>query len=69
VEVSAYELEPMAIIDRQYLRTSFYGSGRLTAWLQTLGYMVNRKRVQRLMPLMGIEEIYQRPHTSRPTRE
>jgi putative transposase len=66
VEVSAYELELMALIDRQYLRTPFYGSRRMTAWLQTQGYMVNRKRVQRLMRLMGIEAIYQRPRTSRP---
>jgi transposase InsO family protein len=46
----------MALIDRQYLRTPFYGSRRMTAWLQTQGHMVNRKRVQRLMQLMGLEE-------------
>ena len=66
IEVSGYELELMALIDRQYLRTPFYGSRRMTAWLQTQGHMVNRKRVQRLMGLMGLEAIYQRPHTSRP---
>jgi putative transposase len=66
VEVSSYELELMALIDRQYLRTPFYGSRRMTAWLQTQGHMVNRKRVQRLMGVMGLEAIYQRPHTSRP---
>jgi len=66
VEVSDYELELMALIDRQYLRTPFYGSRRMTAWLQTQGHPVNRKRVQRLMGLMGLEAIYQRPHTSRP---
>jgi putative transposase len=54
VEVSAYEVEVMALIDRQYLRTPFYGSRRMTAWLQTQDHMVNRKRVQRLMRLMGI---------------
>jgi putative transposase len=66
VEVSGYELELMALIDRQYLRTPFYGSRRMTAWLHTQGHHVNRKRVQRLMGLMGLEAIYQRPHTSRP---
>jgi putative transposase len=66
VAVSDYELELMALIDRQYLRTPFYGSRRMTAWLQTQGHLVNRKRVQRLMGLMGLEAIYQRPHTSRP---
>ena len=59
----------MTLIDRQYLRTPFYGSRRMAAWLQTQGYMVNRKRVQRLMRLMGLETIYQRPHTSRPAPE
>ena len=66
VEVSSYELELMAFIDRQYLRTPFYGSRRMTAWLQTQGHLVNRKRGQRLMGVMGLEAIYQRPHTSRP---
>jgi putative transposase len=68
-EVSADELELMALIDRQYLRTPFYGSRRMTAWLRTQGQMVNRKRVQRLMRLMGIEAIYQRQRTSRPAPE
>jgi transposase InsO family protein len=55
VEVSACELELMALIDGQYLRTPFYGSRRITAWLQTQGDLVNRRRVQRLMRLMGID--------------
>ncbi len=66
VEVGAYELELMALIDRQYLRTPFYGSRRKTAWLQAQGHAVNRKRVQRLMQRMGLAAIYQRPRTSRP---
>lgn len=66
VEVSVGELELMALIDRQYLRTPFYGSRRMTAWLQSQGHTVNRKRVQRLTRLMGIEAIYQRQRTSRP---
>jgi putative transposase len=57
------------LIDRQYLRTPFYGSRRMTAWFRTQGHMVNRKRVQRLMRLMGIEAIYQRPRTSTPATE
>jgi putative transposase len=68
-EVSADELELMALIDHQYLRTPFYGSRRMTAWLHRQGHRINRKRVQRLMRLTGIEAIYQRPHTSRPAPE
>jgi putative transposase len=69
VEVRADELKLMTLIDRQYLRTPFYGSRRITAWLHTQGHMVNRKRVRRLMRLLGLEAICQRPHTSRPAPE
>ena len=66
-EVDEYELELMSLLDRQYLATPFYGSRRMTAWLKIQGYPVNRKRVQRLMRLMGIEAIYRRPNTSKPS--
>lgn len=54
----------MRQIDEQYLRTPFYGSRRMTAWLQQAGQEVNRKRVQRLMRLMGLEAIYPKPRLS-----
>ena len=66
-EADDYELELMSLIDRQYLITPFYGSRRMTVWLKTLGHAVNRKRVQRLMRLMGIEAIYRHPNTSKPS--
>jgi putative transposase len=69
VKVGAAALELMALLDRQYLRTPFYGSRRMTVWLQTQGHMVNRKRVQHLMRRMGLAAIYQRPRTSRPAPE
>ena len=69
VKVGAAALELMALLDRQYLRTPFYGSRRMTVWLQTQGHMVNRKRVQHLMQRMGLAAIYQRPRTSRPAPE
>jgi putative transposase len=69
VTVRASALELMALLDRQYLRTPFYGSRRMTVWLQTQGHMVNRKRVQHLMQRMGLAAIYQRPRTSRPAPE
>ena len=64
--VSEEDLELMALIDRQYLKTPFYGSRRMVAWLRRQGYPVNRKRLRRLMRLMGLEAIYQKPNTSRP---
>jgi len=54
----------MRRIDEQYLRTPFFGSRRMAIWLQREGHAVNRKRVQRLMRLMGIEAIYPRPRTT-----
>lgn len=54
----------MRLIDEQFTRTPFYGSRRITACLRRLGHAVNRKRVQRLMGLMGLQAIYPRPHLS-----
>ena len=65
-EVSQEDLELMRLMDRQYLATPFYGSRRMAVWLTRLGYRVNRKRVQRLMRIMGLRTIYRRPRTSCP---
>jgi putative transposase len=48
----------MRRIDEQYTRCPFYGSRRLTAWLRGQGFEVNRKRVARLMRVMGLEAVY-----------
>ena len=51
----------MGLIDRQYTECPFYGSRRVTAWLNLdMGEEVNRERVQRLMRLMGLEAIHPR---------
>jgi len=59
----------MNLMDAQYLRTPFYGSRRMAAWLCRQGYDVNRKRVQRLMRTMGFEGVAPKPGTSRPSPE
>lgn len=59
----------MRLIDEQYLHRPFYGSRGMTQWLLRQGYDVNRKRVQRLMRLMGLEAIYPRRRTSEPAPE
>jgi putative transposase len=70
-----YELAPetaenlalMKLIDKQYTDCPFYGSRKMTAWLQEVKkWEVNRKRVQRLMRLMGLEAIYPKPKLSVP---
>ncbi len=60
------DLELMCIIDKLYLQNPSSGSRSLSRQLRRLGKKVNRKRVQRLMRLMGIEAVYPKPRTSRP---
>jgi putative transposase len=49
----------MRRIDQQYLKTPFYGSRKMAAWLREQSYAVGRDRVRRLMRLLGLEVIYQ----------
>lgn len=60
------DLELMRLIDEQYLKTPTWGSRSMRSHLRRLGYKVNRKHMQRLMRLMGLEAIYPKPRTSRP---
>jgi len=54
----------MRLIDREYTAHPFLGSRRLTKWLIEQGEEVNRKRVQRLLRVMGLEAIYPKPKLS-----
>jgi putative transposase len=60
------DLELMRLIDEQFLKTPTWGSRSMRNHLRRLGYKINRKRVQRLMRIMGLEPIYPKPRTSRP---
>jgi putative transposase len=60
------DLELMRQIDEMYLKDPTKGSRGIKRQLKREGQRVNRKRIQRLMRLMGIEAIYPKPHTSRP---
>jgi putative transposase len=64
--MSQEDLTLTKMIDRQYLATPFYGARRLAVWLKYQGHRVNRKRVRRLMCIMGLKAIYRRPRTSKP---
>lgn len=59
----------MRLIDEQYMKTPVYGTRSMRDFLNRQGYRVNRKRVQRLMRLMGLEAIYPKPVTSKPHPE
>ena len=66
VGISEGDLTLMKMIDRQYLATPFYGSRKIAAWLKSQSQQVNRKRVRRLMSVMGLKAIYRHPKTSKP---
>jgi putative transposase len=59
--VDADDLALMRRMDELYTKWPFYGSRRMVAALRQDGCAVNRKRVRRLMRLMGLEAIYQKP--------
>jgi putative transposase len=61
---SEENLRLMRLIDRQYLETPFYGSRKMAESLNRSGEAVNRKRVQRLMGLMGLEAVHPQPRTT-----
>jgi len=63
-EPSDENLLLMRLLDEQYTRTPFYGVRRMTAWLHSLGYNPNEKRVRRLLRLMCLEAIYPKPRLS-----
>ncbi len=63
---SATNLQLMRALDEQDTATPFYGVRRMTAWLRSQGYAVHRKRVARLMPMMGLEALYPKPRLSQP---
>jgi putative transposase len=69
VQDNGSDLQLMALIDRQFLETPYYGSRKMTAWLRRQGHAVNRKRVRRLMRQIGLEAIFQKPNTSKPNPE
>jgi putative transposase len=63
---SEKNLHLMRLLDEQYLKTPFWGSRNMTTWLRQQGLRINRKRVQRLMRLMGLEGLAPRPTTTKP---
>ena len=62
--MGATDLALLRALDEVYTATPFYGSRRLAVALRRRGWTVNRKRVQRLMRLMGIEAVGPKPRLS-----
>ena len=63
--VAEGDLELMRKIDECHLQRPFYGSRRLRDWLEDLGYIINRKKVQRLMREMGLTALYPKRNLSK----
>jgi len=66
---SAENLQYMRLLDEQYTLTPFYGVEKMTAYLRRQGYLVNVKRVRRLLRTMGIMAIYAKPRLSQSNKE
>src|SRR5579863_8655064 len=66
---TAANLALMRLIDEQFLATPWYGARQMMRHLRRAGHAVGRKRVRRLMGLMGLVPIYQRPRTTVPHPE
>lgn len=66
---SPENLALMRLIDEEYMRHPFYGSRKVRNYLRRLGHDVNRKRVQRLMRLMGLVSVAPKPNTSKKNKE
>lgn len=56
----------LQLLDEEYTRHPFYGTRRMTQYLRGLGYVVNRKRVRRLMQTLGLAGMAPGPNTSKP---
>jgi putative transposase len=65
-EESAMNLDLMKRIDIVYMARPFFGARKITQVLRKQGHNINHKRVERLMGLMGLQAIYQKPRTSDP---
>lgn len=67
--IDVYDELLMGLIDEIYTRMPFYGSRKIAQALQRMGHDVGRRRVRRLMHVMGIEAIYPKPNLSKPHPE
>ena len=66
---TALNLALMRLIDAQFMETPWYGSRQMARHLRREGHEVGRKRVRRLMAVIGLVPIYQRPRTTVPHPE
>lgn len=67
---NGYNLELMRVMDELFLQMPYLGSRQMRSRLRRLGHTdVGRKRIRRLMRVMGLRAVYKRPRTSVPHPE
>ena len=57
-------LKIMLLLDKLYFEVPFYGYRKVTVWLQNKGFIINEKRVRRLMKCINWRTIYREPKTT-----
>lgn len=68
-EFSSENLEIMKLMARQYYVTPFYGYRKVTIWLQNQNFLINEKRVRRLLEIINWKTIYREPRTTISNKE
>lgn len=67
---SEYSLQIQRDVDEVYTQWPFFGTRKMAAYLnKNMGYKVNRKRMQSIYRLLGIEAVYPKPNLSKPSAE
>ncbi len=66
---SEENIKLMRLIDEEYTRHPFFGARKIRDHLIRKGYQINRKRIKRLMQLMGIQSVAPKPNTSKPSKK
>ena len=68
IKTTQEDSEIMKIMDRLYIESPSYGQRNLRENLRDHGYHIGRKRIRRLMRIMGIEALVPKPSTSVPAK-
>ena len=63
--ISDEEQTLLRLLDEKYLKRPYYGTRRMTIYLRSKGFEVNRKRVRRLMRQLGLWTVYPKPNLSK----
>jgi putative transposase len=68
--ISAEDERLMVLLDEHYLQYPCEGKIKRAQWLShEVGYPVGKRRIKRLMEVMGLETVYPKPNTSVPSKE